>query len=116
MTNKKRGGERFGSMVFHPPCTLFTVFEESILQEHIPEDKLKEVIRVFYGQQPQDRELEVSAEVSALASKHDFQVKAFKFFCPFEQLRAARTVKVGVIQNKIVRPTTDPLKEQVTPS
>ncbi|PIK61306.1 putative beta-ureidopropionase isoform X2 [Apostichopus japonicus] len=83
---------------------------ESVLEEHIPNDKLKEVKRILFGTRAKD--LELPSEVTDIASKHDFEVKAFQMDAGKEQLRPPRTVRIGLIQNKIVLPTSAPVQEQ----
>ena len=46
------------------------------------------------------------------ATDHDFDCKAFQFRAAREQLRAPRVVRIGLVQNKIVLPTTAPFAEQ----
>lgn len=62
---------------------------------------------------PFNRDLELPSEVTDIASKHDFEVKAFQMDAGKEQLRPPRTVRIGLIQNKIVLPTSAPVQEQV---
>ncbi len=59
------------------------------------------------------RELEIPAEAASLATEKDFEVKVFGIGASPEQTRPPRRVKVAVVQNSIVRPTTDPIKDQV---
>lgn len=83
---------------------------EKVLEEHIPQEKLSEVKRILFGSRALD--LELPSEVTDLASKHDFEVKAFKMGAADEQLRPPRIVRVGLVQNKIVLPTSAPIQEQ----
>src|SRR5699024_194524 len=59
-----------------------------------------------------NRALEFSEETINLAKQRNFELRGYRFPCPAEQTRMPRIVRVGVIQNKIVRPTTDPVEEQ----
>lgn len=61
---------------------------------------------------PTCRALEISDEAIQLAKQRNFELRGYKFPCPAEQTRMPRIVRVGVIQNKIVRSTTDPIEEQ----
>lgn len=61
------------------------------------------------------RKLEIPDEVTALATEKDFEVKLFGIGASPEQTRPPRKVRVAVVQNSIVRPTTDPIKDQVSP-
>ena len=55
-------------------------------------------------------------EATRLAEEGKFELKAFSFGAAREQTRAPRLVRIGLIQNKIVRPTTDPILDQVRPA
>ncbi|KAL0186835.1 hypothetical protein M9458_018505, partial [Cirrhinus mrigala] len=46
------------------------------------------------------------------AVEQDFDLKGYVFEASPEQLRQPRTVRVGLIQNKIVLPTDAPVFEQ----
>lgn len=59
------------------------------------------------------RPLDIPVEAQRLASDKKFELKAYAFGAAKEQIRAPRPVKIGLVQNKIVRPTTDPIVEQV---
>ncbi len=48
-----------------------------------------------------------------MADGKDFEVKVFGIGASPEQTRPPRRVKVAVVQNAIVLPTTDPIKDQV---
>eukprot|EP01086_Lenisia_limosa_P003640 TRINITY_DN1825_c0_g1_i1.p1 TRINITY_DN1825_c0_g1~~TRINITY_DN1825_c0_g1_i1.p1 ORF type:complete len:404 (-),score=171.16 TRINITY_DN1825_c0_g1_i1:136-1347(-) len=76
----------------------------------LPEDEAAKVRQWMYG--PPCGTLEVPADVKAMADEKDFEVKMHKFDAKPEELNAARIVRVAVIQNAIVKPTTAPLKEQ----
>ncbi|KAG0474353.1 hypothetical protein HPP92_014039 [Vanilla planifolia] len=49
---------------------------------------------------------------TSLSIKHDFDIQAFCFHADKEALRQPRIVRVGLIQNKIVLPTTAPFSDQ----
>ncbi|KAG0472617.1 hypothetical protein HPP92_014474 [Vanilla planifolia] len=49
---------------------------------------------------------------TSLSIKHDFDIRAFCFHADKEALRQPRIVRVGLIQNKIVLPTTAPFSDQ----
>eukprot|EP01112_Ceratiomyxa_fruticulosa_P009216 TRINITY_DN23_c0_g1_i1.p1 TRINITY_DN23_c0_g1~~TRINITY_DN23_c0_g1_i1.p1 ORF type:complete len:406 (+),score=98.54 TRINITY_DN23_c0_g1_i1:37-1218(+) len=87
---------------------------ETILAEHIPPEKLTEVRRILFGvnQGAPVEVLPIPFEVTKIASEHSFEVAMSKFKAAPEQLRAPRIVKIGVIQNSIVLPTTDPIDLQ----
>lgn len=52
-------------------------------------------------------------EAKKLAIEKNFELKAFAFGAAKEQTRLPRPVRIGLVQNQIVRPTTDPILEQV---
>ena len=82
---------------------------EGLLQKLSPEDQAH-AFRILYGEQPDT--LPVTAELQAYCDQHDFELQAYKFHAAPEQRRAPRVVRVGVIQNQIVLPTTDPVEDQ----
>ena len=59
------------------------------------------------------RELEIPTEASSLADSKDFELKMYGIGASAEETRPPRKVKVAVVQNAIVKPTTDPIEEQV---
>ncbi|XP_041456699.1 beta-ureidopropionase-like [Lytechinus variegatus] len=83
---------------------------ERILEEHLPADKLQTVNRILYG--ASCRVLALPAECGALGENGNFEVKGYQIGAGQEQLRSPRLVRIGLIQNKIVLPTTAPVKEQ----
>ena len=83
---------------------------EEILSQHVPADDLVEVKRIFYGRELQA--LNISSEAEKLAVKHDFEFRGYKFEARAEQLRAPRIVRVGIIQNHIVLPTSEQVEAQ----
>ena len=82
---------------------------ESLLRKLPPEDQ-QEAFRILYGDMP--KALPIPAEVQSHADQHAFEVGAYSFPAAQEQRRAPRIVRVGVIQNQVVKPTTDPVVEQ----
>jgi len=87
---------------------------ENVLAEHIPPEKLAEVRRILFGVNVGGpvEVVQVPSEVSKLASEHSFEVVVSKFKAATEQLRSSRIVKIGVIQNSIVLPTSHPIDLQ----
>lgn len=59
------------------------------------------------------RPLDFSSEVKNLADKKNFELKGYAFTAEKESLRPARIVRVGLIQNQIILPTTAPVPQQV---
>lgn len=85
---------------------------ESSLEEHIPEDELREVKRILYGKElPR---LQIPDEAVRIANEKDFDIQAYSIPAETEELRPPRLVRVGLIQNKIVLPTSEPLGAQRT--
>ena len=58
-------------------------------------------------------ELKLSPAAVSAANEQNFELKGFQFEAQDESLRAAQIVKVGIIQNKIVLPTSSPIIKQV---
>ena len=83
---------------------------EDTLREHLPPAKFNEVRTVLQG--AETPELPIPEEVKRQAAQHDFEVRAYRFDCAKEQLRAPRRVRVAAVQNSIVLPTTVPIKDQ----
>ena len=54
------------------------------------------------------------AGAQKLADEKNFEIKIYRIGAACEQVRPPRLVRVAVVQNGIVRPTTDPVKEQVS--
>jgi len=59
------------------------------------------------------RKLELPLSAVNKARERNFEIAGYVIDAPFEPLRAPRVVRVGLIQNKIVLPTTDPVLKQV---
>lgn len=83
---------------------------EKILNKYIPQDELKEVQRILYGQPLET--LEIPVDAKNLAEKNDFEIQGYKFSAKREELQPPRIVRVAGIQNKIILPTTSGIKEQ----
>ncbi|HBP18992.1 MAG TPA: acyltransferase [Planctomycetes bacterium] len=82
---------------------------ESLLRK-LPQEDQAEAFRILYGDVPS--ELQIPPAAKAIADEHDFEVAAYSFPAAKEQRRAPRLVRVGVIQNQIVKATTDPVVAQ----
>ena len=59
------------------------------------------------------RKLDLPKSALSEADQKDFEVQGYGFDAAKEDTRASRVVRVGLIQNKIVLPTTAPISEQV---
>ncbi|PRW56067.1 beta-ureidopropionase [Chlorella sorokiniana] len=87
---------------------------ESILQEHVPADKLAQVQGVLYGLNcgKPVAAVPLSAELSSAAAAGGYDLQAYRFDAAPEQLRPPRIVRIGLVQNSIKVPTTAPFLEQ----
>ncbi|CAI6351350.1 unnamed protein product [Macrosiphum euphorbiae] len=81
---------------------------DTCLEKYIPQEELNHVQRILYGKKLEELQL----PESCINNVDNVEVKGFKFDSLTEELREKRTVRVGVIQNQIVLPTTAPLVEQ----
>eukprot|EP00850_Spirogloea_muscicola_P021700 SM000258S09116 [mRNA] locus=s258:14738:16676:- [translate_table: standard] len=74
----------------------------------------QQLLRVLYGHNGGAlvRPLPLPPALHARASTHNFHLQAFAFAAAAEELRQPRVVRVGVVQNAIVLPTTAPFAEQ----
>ncbi|KAF6716985.1 Beta-ureidopropionase [Oryzias melastigma] len=84
---------------------------EKSLESHLPEAELAEVKRILFGKETV--KLDLPAFALEAASERDFELKAFKFDAPQEQLRPPRRTRVGLVQHKIVLPTDAPVLDQI---
>jgi beta-ureidopropionase len=93
-----------------------TSFEsvESILDEYVPKEQLTQVKRILYGKPIKDRTSEIKKEIVDFAEKENFEIKHFDMTenTIEEQNRKKRIVKIGLIQNQIVKPTNISITEQ----
>lgn len=84
------------------------------VEEQLPPEQLAAVKRVLYGAnqgQPVGA-LELPKQVQQAAAEQSFDLQGYAFKAASEQLRAARIVRIGLIQHGIVTPTTAPFHEQ----
>ena len=63
---------------------------------------------------PLFRVLEIPENATSLANEKDFEVKAYGIAAAQEQTRPPRPVKLALVQNAIILPTTAPVKDQVS--
>ncbi|KAM4708353.1 beta-ureidopropionase [Discoglossus pictus] len=85
---------------------------EGVLEKHIPAGELQEVRRLLYGKEI--KSLPLPSNAVQAASQGGFELQGYVFEAAEEQLRRPRIVRVGLIQNKIQLPTSDPVKDQVS--
>lgn len=83
---------------------------ESILENYVPENELSYIKRALYGKELPS--LEFPQEAVELAKARDFELKGYRFTAEPEELRQSNILRVGIVQNSIVRPTTAPISEQ----
>lgn len=82
---------------------------EGLLRQ-IPEKDQAEVWRILYGDMP--TALPIEAAATKLAKDGDFDVAAYKFHAVDEQRRAARIVRIGVIQVQVTVSSSEPVAVQ----
>jgi beta-ureidopropionase len=82
---------------------------EGLLRQ-IPEKDHAEVWRILYGDMP--TALPIEAAATKLAKDGDFDVAAYKFHAVDEQRRAARIVRIGVIQVQVTVSSSEPVAVQ----
>jgi len=87
----------------------FRSLEES-LKKHLPDDDHKEVSRILYGRELPELDLPVATKDSCIGMS--LELKGYRFTAEAEDLRPARIVRVGIIQNSIVLPTDHPVSAQ----
>jgi beta-ureidopropionase len=95
------------ALLSQPPPEIESL--ESILQK-LPEADQKEARRILYGNIPEN--MPIPDEVQQIADSKDFEVAVHKFHAAKEQRRKPRIVRVGVIQNQIIKSTSAPVEEQ----
>ncbi|KAH8041978.1 hypothetical protein HPB51_019719 [Rhipicephalus microplus] len=61
---------------------------------------------------PYGRALDLDREALALAEEHKFEIKGYKMTAEKEEMRPPRVVRLGLVQNRIVLPTTEPVVAQ----
>ncbi|XP_072911683.1 beta-ureidopropionase isoform X3 [Hemitrygon akajei] len=67
--------------------------------------------RLLYGKEI--RNLDLPERAVAASQERDFELQGFGFEAATEQLRQPHTIRVGLVQNKIVLPTDSPVSEQL---
>ncbi|KAL9650510.1 hypothetical protein ABK040_004729 [Willaertia magna] len=83
------------------------------LKEHLPPQSFDQVTRVLYGKTWNPLNI-VTKEIESEAKKFNFEIKAYSMIHNVvkEQTRKPRVVRIGLIQNSIVKPTSDPVEVQ----
>lgn len=85
---------------------------EQCLEKHLPPADLREVKRILYGKET--RKLDLPSRAFEVASAADFELQGYAFEAAAEQLRGPRTVRVGLVQNRIPLPADAPVAQQVS--
>ncbi|XP_066116120.1 beta-ureidopropionase isoform X2 [Saccopteryx bilineata] len=85
---------------------------EQCLEKHLPPAELREVKRILYGKET--RKLDLPSRAFEFASEGDFELQGYAFEAAEEQLRGPRTVRVGLVQNRIPLPADAPVAKQVS--
>lgn len=87
---------------------------DELLQTYVPPDKLGEVRRVLYGSNlgQSVQPLEALSEIQEGEESRDYDLQGYRFLAREEQLRAPRVVRIGLVQNAIVLPTTEQYGKQ----
>uniref|UniRef100_A0A7I4Y2A9 Beta-ureidopropionase n=1 Tax=Haemonchus contortus TaxID=6289 RepID=A0A7I4Y2A9_HAECO len=83
---------------------------ETALKDALKGPTYDEVRRILYGRE--HKELEIPKEAQDIASKNNFDLKAYEVLAKEEEQRAPRKVRIAAIQFSIVLPTTAPVEEQ----
>lgn len=76
------------------------------------DDDLREIHRLLYGSSL-DKIYHEGDAIKEFAVHNSFQLRSFVIKAKREEIRPARIVRVGLIQNQIQRPTTDPVLDQI---
>ncbi|XP_048838646.1 beta-ureidopropionase [Brienomyrus brachyistius] len=84
---------------------------EKTLEKYLPMDELKEVKRILFGEGTKMLDLPQCAQEAA--RQRDFQLLGCQFGAAREQLRPPRTIRVGLVQNAMVLPTSAPVMDQI---
>lgn len=106
-TKTKPKYDAIEALLEQPPAEVDSL--ERILSQ-LPEADRKEAMRILYGDVPEA--LPVSAKAQDLATAGDFDVALYRFTAAAEQRRKPRVTRIGVVQNRIVKPTDAPVEEQ----
>ncbi|KAK1328267.1 hypothetical protein QTO34_011839 [Cnephaeus nilssonii] len=85
---------------------------EQSLEKHLPPADLREVKRLLYGKET--RKLDLPSRAFESAAEGDFELQGYAFEAAEEQLRGPRTVRVGLVQNRLPLPADAPVAKQVS--
>ena len=87
---------------------------ETMLEHYLPEDKLEEAIRVLHGynQGKRVQTVALGPDAERLAEAGGYALQGYRFGAAAEQLRPARNVRIGMIQNACTHPATAPFDKQ----
>jgi len=80
------------------------------IKEHLPPEKFSQVVDILYGGEV--KELPIDTRSKQIGLENQFDIKYYDFPAQEEQLRKPNEVVVAVVQNSVVKPTTDPITVQ----
>ncbi|KAK6043513.1 hypothetical protein COOONC_18982, partial [Cooperia oncophora] len=83
---------------------------DAALKEALKGPTYEEVRRILYGRE--HKEMEIPKEALDIATKNNFDLKAYEVLAKEEETRAPRKVRVAAIQFSIVLPTTARIEDQ----
>nr|XP_022343798.1 beta-ureidopropionase-like [Crassostrea virginica]XP_022343799.1 beta-ureidopropionase-like [Crassostrea virginica] len=83
---------------------------ELVLEKRIPKNELDMVWKILYGGILP--ELSFSADVVNIVQNKNFDVKGYAFSTVKEKNQGKRIVRIGLIQNSVILPTTSPVEDQ----
>ncbi|XP_022343798.2 beta-ureidopropionase-like [Crassostrea virginica] len=83
---------------------------EHILEKRIPKNELDMVWKILYGGILP--ELSFSADVVNIVQNKNFDVKGYAFSAVKQKNQGKRIVRIGLIQNSVILPTTSPVEDQ----
>jgi len=78
---------------------------EDILESNLPDKELAEVKRILYGRSLEP--LTFSSEALKIAEDSNFQLAGYRFEADKESTRSPRVVRIGLVQNAIVKNTDE---------
>lgn len=84
---------------------------DSLVSLSLNGSKLDEFNRIYYGRK-EHKFLNIKESNIDFAKKSNFEIAAYDFPAPKEEIRSPRIVKIGIIQHSIAVPTDRPITEQ----
>lgn len=84
---------------------------DSLVSNSLSGADLEEFNRIYYGRKDQ-HPLVIKAKNIEFAASNNFEIAAYDFPAPKEEIRKPKIVRVGIIQNSIATATNKPITEQ----